>query len=193
MARIRAITTLAAALLALALPASAAADYHRVIADCNRDGDLDRHYDNDELQQAHDNMPTDVAEYTDCREVIRAAMTNGGSGSSTGGGGRGPGGGGSGGVETDSGAHAANADDAAALKSATRNASKGRPSVGAGGQTLTPASSGLNKVAGAANSLPTALIVAIAAIAVLCLAGGIAAAWRRWPALLRAPLRLIRR
>jgi hypothetical protein len=65
--------------------------------------------------------------------------------------------------------------------------------VAANGQTLTPASSGLNKVAGAANSLPAPLVAAIAAIALLCLVGGVAAGWRRWPALLRAPLRLIRR
>jgi hypothetical protein len=191
MARIRATTVLAAAALALALPASAGADYHRVIRDCAQDGKLDRRYPPKELERAHRHIPTDVAEYTDCREVIGAAMTNGGSGSSTGGG-SGPGSGGAG-VETDSGARAANADDAAALNSATRNATKSRPSVGAGGQTLTPASSGLNKVAGTANRLPTPLLVAIAAIAVLCLVGGIAAAWRRWPALLRAPLRLIRR
>jgi hypothetical protein len=65
--------------------------------------------------------------------------------------------------------------------------------VGAAGQTLVPASSGLDHVAGSANKLPVPLIVAILAIALLCAVGGIAAAWRRWPALLRAPLRLIRR
>ncbi|MEA2350919.1 MAG: hypothetical protein QOG41_455 [Thermoleophilaceae bacterium] len=189
MARIRATVTLAAALVALALPATAAADYHRVIRDCAQDGKLDRHYGNHELQQAHDNVPTDIAEYTDCKAVIAAAMTNGGSGSSTG-----PGsGGGSGGVTTDAGAHAASAGDAAALKSETSRAEKARPSVGAAGQTLVPASSGLDHVAGSANKLPVPLIVAILAIALLCAVGGIAAAWRRWPALLRAPLRLIRR
>jgi hypothetical protein len=133
-----------------------------------------------------------VAEYTDCKAVIAAAMANGGGGSSTGSdtGSRGstPGG-----VTTRSGAHAANADDAAALKSATDSAGRARSAVGAGGQTLTPASSGLDHVAGAANKLPLPLLVAFLAIALLCVVGGVAAAWRRWPALLRAPLRIIRR
>ena len=190
MARLRATTLLAAALAALALPASAAADYHRVIRDCAQDGKLDRHYSDGELNRARHHIPTDIAEYTDCKAVITAAMENGGGGSSTG---AGSGSGSAGGVTTKSGAHAANAGDAAALKSETDRAGRSRPSVGAAGQNLTPASSGLNHAAGAANSLPLPLLVAFLAIALLCAVGGVAAAWRRWPALLRAPLRLIRR
>lgn len=192
MARLRATTAFAFAFAALALPATAAADYHQVIRDCAQDGKLDRKYPEGELKRAHENVPTDVSEYTDCKAVIAAAMENGGGGSSTGAGPTG-GAGGTGGVTTDSGATAASHADASALKSETDRARRSRPAATAGGQTLRPVASGLNHVAGAANDLPTPLLVAIIAVAVLCLGGGIAAGWRRSAALIRAPLRVIRR
>jgi hypothetical protein len=203
MHRHRAMATLAVALLALALPAAASADWERVIQDCADDGALDRHYDDDELDEADKRMPSDINEYTDCRAVIRAARNNGGSGSSNGpgasggaGGAGGSGGGGAGGdpgSTTPSGAKGGSAADVAALRTDTESARRSKPSIQADGRTVTPASSGLNDVAGAANALPASLIVAIALLAGLCAAGGAVAARRRWPDLVRAPLRLIRR
>jgi VIT1/CCC1 family predicted Fe2+/Mn2+ transporter len=58
---------------------------------------------------------------------------------------------------------------------------------------VAPASSDLNKVSGAANALPASLVVAIALLAGLGAVGGAVAARRRWPVIVRAPLRLIRR
>src|SRR5439155_19650144 len=131
--------------------------------------------------------PTDIQEYTDCESVIAAAL-RGESGGGTGA----PGGGT--GVATPPGATAASPEDVSALKAAqARGRSGHRPRVNVGGQDISPVSSGLTHVAGAANRLPTSLLVAIAAVAALCAAGGIAAARRRWPALVRAPLRLPRR
>ena len=50
-----------------------------------------------------------------------------------------------------------------------------------------------DEVAGRLEEALASLIIAIAAVAALCAVGGVAAAWRRWPELARAPLRLIRR
>jgi hypothetical protein len=199
MRRIRAITTLAAAVAALALPAAAAADWHDVVRDCADDGKLDRHYQDGDLKDAGKKMPTDIREYTDCEAVIDAAREHGGTdptGGAAGGGGGAGGGDAPGsdpGARTKSGATGGSAADVSALKTDTDQARRSRPSIQAGGRSVTPASSGLNDVAGAANELPPSLVVAIALLAGLCAVGGVIAARRRWPALVRAPLRLIRR
>lgn len=70
--------------LAVLLPAgvghASAAD---VIRDCTNNGRLDRSYSQKELRSAIANLPSDVDEYTNCREVIRNAQLAGGSGSAT--------------------------------------------------------------------------------------------------------------
>jgi hypothetical protein len=202
MRRISAITTLAAALLALALPAAAGADWRDVIRDCADDGKLDRHYSDRDLNDAGKKMPTDIREYTGCADTIDAARQNGGN-DPTGGaaGSGGPGGVGGGGAPpssdpgatTKSGATGGSASDVSALRTDTERAKRSRPAIQAGGQTVTPASTGLNGVAGAANALPASLVLAIVLLAALCGVGGAVAARRHWPAILRAPLRLIRR
>jgi hypothetical protein len=192
--RILKIALLAATFAALALPAPAVADYRQVIRDCAQDGKLDGHYSNSELRQARDNLPTDIKEYTDCYGVISAAMTNGGGGTSTGGGPHGAGGsgGGGGGASTPAGATGTHAG-VAALNRDTKALSKQKPSISLGGEAITPVAHGLDRVPGAANNLPLSLLLAIVAVAALCAAGGAAAARRHLPALVRAPLRLIRR
>jgi len=197
MIRIRTILPLAAALAAtaiaaLALAASAGASGQDVIRDCADDGKFSRHYNHPDLAWADQNLPTDIREYTDCKSLIEAELAKSGGGTGSGGSAGGLGGAGSGGVSTASGA-AGTPAAVAALKGATASARSGRPSVVANGQTLRPVASGLNGVPGAANTLPLTLLVAIAAVIVLCAVGGIAATWRRWPALARAPLRLFNR
>lgn len=56
-------------------PTKAAAD--RVIADCVQDGDLDKVYRTGVLKLALRRLPSDVRNYTDCADVIRAAITAG--------------------------------------------------------------------------------------------------------------------
>jgi hypothetical protein len=200
MRRIRAIAPLVAALAALSAPAVAGADYHQVIRDCADDGKLDGHYQHGDLRDAQGHIPADINEYTDCKDVIAAALRDDGAGSS---GGPGSTGGGSAsggsapssdaGATTASGATGGSAADVAALKSDTARAQNGNPTVDAGGAAVSPVSSGIEHVAGVANALPASLVVAIAALAGLCAVGGAVAARRRWPALVRAPLRLFRR
>lgn len=62
------------AIAALAAPAAATAKGgDDVIRDCAQDGDLDGNYSQDELDEAYNNMPSDIDEYSNCREVIERA------------------------------------------------------------------------------------------------------------------------
>jgi hypothetical protein len=99
--RNRAVTILAALVVALlALPALASASGEDVIRDCYDDGHIDGSYSQEEYQDAQDNIPGDVDQYSDCRDVIAQAQADrsrsgGGSNGSGSGGGSGSSGGGS--------------------------------------------------------------------------------------------------
>src|SRR5206468_2836463 len=90
---------------ALLPAASALASGSAVIRDCTDDGRLEGHYTQRDLRDALSSIPSDVDEYTNCRDVIRRAAFNGagaagggsGGGGGTGGGGKGGGGGAPGG------------------------------------------------------------------------------------------------
>lgn len=73
----------AAALLAL-LPSAAHASAGALIRDCLKNGKITGHYSAQDYAQALANLPTDVAEYSDCAAVIR----NGQLANAAGGGGR---------------------------------------------------------------------------------------------------------
>src|SRR4051794_462726 len=61
--------------------ATALASGAKVIRDCTDDGVLQGHYTQKQLRDALASIPTDVDEYTNCRDVIRrAAFAGGGSG-----------------------------------------------------------------------------------------------------------------
>jgi hypothetical protein len=81
--------------LFLAPTAAAYAGGGKVIRDCTDDGRLQGHYTQKELREALSSLPSDIDEYTDCRNVIRRAAF-GGAGRG-GGGGKGSSGGGGGG------------------------------------------------------------------------------------------------
>ena len=76
---------LTAAIALLVVPASAGASVEAIYEDC-QDGRLDKRYPKTELRAALRDMPADLDEYTNCRELIRAARDN-----QRGGGGAGPG------------------------------------------------------------------------------------------------------
>jgi hypothetical protein len=70
---------LVALLVALATPAASyAKGGEEVIRDCADDGDLDGDYSQEELDEASENMPSDLSEYSTCREVIERARQNAG-------------------------------------------------------------------------------------------------------------------
>ena len=196
MSRIRNIAPLVLALFALvAFPTTSTAGSHnrnKIIKDCVDDGKIDGHYKKRDLKDAYDNVPTDVNEYTDCRSAIGRALAAMNSGE--GGAGGGPGGGppANPALATPSGAQAGSPADLKALKAASGGGTP-RPNVSVGGHMVSPATGGLTRVADAANSLPGPVVAALIAVIVLCLAGSLAAVWRRWPELRRAPLGLLRR
>jgi hypothetical protein len=192
---------LLAALFLLALPwGAAAATPFQVIKDCNEDGVLNGDYSNRELRQALDNLPTDIDEYSDCREVIGAAITGG---SNRGGDDREPGGSGPGGgtgsdpsdpssggtapiTPEEQAARQQDQEDLAAITSPDRR--DDRPAVKVGGETVKPGSDGLFDLSSASNSMPFPLLLALIVLGLLALGGGLVALRGRIPALARLPL-----
>ena len=103
----------------LALPALAQASGQDVIRDCFDDGHIDGNYSQGEYQDAQDNLPSDVDQYSDCRDVIAQGQarggkrnnsnsSNSGSGGSNGGGSNG---GGSNGSSSSSGSSGSSRDE----------------------------------------------------------------------------------
>jgi hypothetical protein len=167
------------ALAVLALPAPASASADQVIRDCARDGRLDQKYSNSELRRARNNLPADLDEYSDCRDVIAAAI-KGGSDKGIGAGSPGIG------ATDPAGEAAARATDQGDLAAITSG--KGpKPSVDVGGTSLAPDSSGFFDVGGAANEVPFPLLVALILLSLFALASGLGALRERVPALAAMP------
>jgi len=84
----------------LALPAGASASPQQIFDDCQDNGRLDKKYSDSDYRKALKDMPEDLDEYTNCRDLVRAGLsgvdTSGGGGSAGGGGGTGGRGGGTG-------------------------------------------------------------------------------------------------
>lgn len=81
----------AGALLLVVASTAAAASRNTIIRDCADDGRLDGKYTQSEIRDARRNLPTDIDEYSDCRDVLRRAELPSGGSSSGGGPGGGPG------------------------------------------------------------------------------------------------------
>ena len=177
----------------LAFPAPAGATPFQVIKDCNEDGQLDRKYSNEELTKALDNLPSDIDEYSDCRDVISAAITGGSDrgenrGAGSGGDGSGGAGGGTAAPITPE-EQAARAQDQADLQALTTPDGRDKPpAVEVGGETVKPGSDGLFDLASESNSIPGPLLAALIALGILALVGGVVALRGRVPALARLPL-----
>jgi len=165
------------ALFACALPASALASGQQAARDCILDGDLDRHYTNAELREALDQLPSDASEYSDCPDVLRAAIKGG----SDKGGGRGSPGVGNTNPVAEAAAQEQDQEDLAALTSGDSPP----PSVRIGDKRVEPGPNGIFDLATAANELPLPLLLALIAVALLALAGGISSLAERFPVLRR--------
>jgi hypothetical protein len=176
------------AVLLLGLPAAARASGADVIRDCAQDGKLDKQYSQKELQEAEAKLPSDIDEYTDCRQVIRAQM-NGGSGSS----GPAP----ANGIITPSGAIAGSQADVNALTNLIAKGVKGkRPAVPIAGENVVAGNAGLSGVLGGlagSNGMPTSLMLAIATLLILAAVTAYLTAREKLPHLSRVALRIFRR
>jgi hypothetical protein len=149
------------AVLATAPAALADSTRTKILQEC-QDGALTGDYTSKQIRDALNNIPDDVDQYSDCRDVLRRALLNqAGSSGSNGGGGTGgsgagstgDGGGGSGGQPLTPSTDA----DRQALQAAA--AAGGQP-VDLSGRRVTPGEGSLR------NDLPTTLLVVLILIAV---------------------------
>ena len=174
----------------LALPGIAHANPQQVIRDCAQDGKLDHHYSLSDLKKAEKKLPTDVDEYTNCRDVINQAEVQGSGGNNQGSShGGGSGGGASGGS---GGGPSASASDVNALNHA-KDTGRKAPSLTLHGEKVIPGSGGVFKTAGAANDLPMPVLLALIALGALTVAAAVVALRRRFPEVFGAALRILRR
>jgi hypothetical protein len=192
MPKIRHMFFLAAMLCVLAVPATAHASYRDAIFDCAEDGVLDGKYSNAELKKARQNLPTDLAEYTDCADVLAAAMTGGPGASSHAGGSGAPA---NPALASDSGAQASSQQDLNALRGKTAAKHKRPDKVQIAGRDITPGASGVFDRAGStdANVLPLPLLLSLIALAAMCALAAVLVLRRQWPATRRVALRIFRR
>jgi len=157
-----------ACLLAVLLCAPAAlADGTRtkILREC-QDGRLTGTYTSSQIRDALNNIPDDIDQYSDCRDVLRRALLNqaGNSGSNGGAGGPGGGGiaggtGGSGGAGSQPLTPSTDAD----RKAIDQAASAGSQPLQIAGRQVTPGE-------GVRNRLPTTLVVVLALLGVATLA-----------------------
>jgi hypothetical protein len=173
---------LALGVLALLMLPAAAMAAPNPIADCADDGDLDRTYSNAELRKGIDNLPSELDEYSNCREIMNGAVSSG----SDRGGNRPTAGADGSPVSPEE--QAARNKDNADLAAITDDPERHPPSVEVGGERVEPGSNGLFDLASASNDLPMPLIVALIALAIVALIGGLVALRERIPALARIPL-----
>jgi hypothetical protein len=157
----------------LAVPAGALASGESVVKDCTDDGRMSKRYSQKEYRDALDNLPTDVDEYTDCRDVIRKAqLAAAGGRNDSGAGGTGAGGSPTGG----SGAGGATVDPATATEQEkkaienTARAGAAKP-VTLSGQSITPEAPGLDQLDGL-STIPTPLLLVLGLLGAAGLAAG---------------------
>jgi hypothetical protein len=164
--------------LLVAAPAATAGTRGDIISDCYDDGKLDGNYSPSEIRDARNNLPADIDQYSDCRDVLARALggtgdkrVGGGGGDPLGGGG---GGGGSGGPSeplTPSGP-----DEQAALDKAALSGGDNPVQVGDG--TVVPGAAGLASDA-ARNALPTTLLAVLILLGVAAVAAAVPFVRRR--------------
>src|SRR4051794_14875464 len=170
--------TLSGLILLLAAPTASAGVREKILREC-QDGRITGHYTPGQLRDARKHIPTDIDEYSDCRDVLARASISGGSPSGGTGGGGGGGGGSAapGGVQipgSDGLSYAANKGEEDELAKALADGQKG---TDVGGQDIIPGASGLG-VDAARHELPTNLLIPLILVG-LCAAALAAPALRR--------------
>ncbi len=156
------------AVLLVAPAAQADATRNKILREC-QNGQLSGDYTAAEIRDARSNIPDDVDQYTDCRDVLTRALLARAGGS--GGGGGGGGGAGTGGGTVDGGGSGGGGGGGAPLTPSTdadREAIEGAASVEPieiSGRRVTPGSASLR------NDLPATVLVLLALLAVAAVAG----------------------
>jgi hypothetical protein len=174
-------------ILLLGAPPASAGVREKILREC-QEGRITGHYTPGQLRDARKNIPTDIDEYSDCRDVLARAVLAGRGGGRAGGAGGGAGGGGGGGAGGGSAAPGGvipggdpasvlepyGADERAALKKV-----RDQPSaVTMGGDRIVPGATGLAADA-ARHGLPTTLLTVLILLALCALTAAFPAVRRR--------------
>jgi hypothetical protein len=153
------------AVLLLAASPALAGTREQILQQC-QEGRLTGDFTVQELRAARNNIPTDIDQYSDCRDVLARALAA----KAGGGGGTGPGGGGGGnspGGESGGTLTPTTAEDTKALEQA---AGAGDAPVEVGGEQLVPGAAGLDADA-PRSALPAGMIVVLALLALAAATG----------------------
>jgi hypothetical protein len=162
--------------LLVAAPAAMAGTRADIIDDCYDDGKLDGNYTPSEIRDARNNLPADIDQYSDCRDVLARAL--GGTGDKQvggGAGGGGPLGGGGGGGGPAEPLTASGPDEQAALEKA---AGAGDAPVQVGDSTVVPGAAGLAADA-ARNTIPATVLAVLILLGLAALAAAVPYVRRR--------------
>lgn len=168
MLRIRTLILTFAALSLLLFPASSLAGAtDKIIGECVNDGALNGNYSQSQYSNALKNLPSDVAEYTDCADLIRRAqLADAGVGSDKK-------------VATSSSGNSedpvvvpASPDEAKAIKRVQEN---GDQPISIDGETVRPGASGFTP-ASLNNRLPKPLLIVLFLIAFGIISGALVSA-----------------
>ena len=166
--------TLSGLILLLAAPNASAGVREKILREC-QNGRITGNYTPGQLRDARRHIPTDLDEYSDCRDVLaRAGLSSGGASGGGGGGGGSAAPGGVQGSGSDDLSYAANQQEQDELTKALSDAPQG---ADVAGDKIVPGASGL-AVDAARHGLPTTLITALILLG-LCLAAAMAPTVRR--------------
>jgi hypothetical protein len=153
----------------LAAPAAQAQDNRaKILREC-QEGALTGDYSIREIRDARNNIPDDVDQYSDCRDVLSRALAAKAGGGGDGGSG-GAGGGGTGGGAGGGGGPALTPATDADRKAVEEAAAQGNAPVEIGGRQIVPGAAGFNADA-ARNTMPSTLIAVLVLLAVAALIG----------------------
>ena len=161
--------------LLVAAPTAMAGTRADIIDDCYEDGKLDGNYTPSEIRDARNNLPADIDQYSDCRDVLARALGGTGDKRVGGDGGGALGGGG------DSGAPAqpltpSGPDEQAALDKAATSGGDAPVQVGDG--TVVPGAAGFASDA-ARNAIPATLLAVLILLGLAALAAAVPFVRRR--------------
>ena len=156
--------------LLVAAPAAVAGTRADIVKDCFDDGKLDGNYTASQIRDARNNLPADVDQYSDCRDVLARALGGSGSRDLGGGGGAGtPGAGGGGGGAAGEPLTPSDPAEQRALEDAAEHG--GDKPIQVGDSTVVPGASGFES--GAARSdIPPTLLATLILLGVAALAAG---------------------
>jgi hypothetical protein len=152
------------ALLVAAPAASADSTRTKILREC-QDGRLTGTYTSKQIRDALNNIPDDIDQYSDCRDVLRNALLNGAGGSGTGGGGGGLGGLGGFGAGGGGGSGPGGSGGALLTPSTDADRKALRAAATGGGQPVQIAGKPVTPGERASNDLPTTLLVVLILLA----------------------------